>query len=302
MAASIKNRLAYFAAAALVTLLACGFLAAQPADVYATTATKGAKVHTLKENVTYTQYDATGDRKADTVKVATSYQDGYIGNKITVYLNGKKAFAKSTWFYSVKAQLIQLKNGKCFMYLYAPMDNGDAEVCALYQVKNGKLKRVINFNKGLGSKIGSHVGGEVKKVSGNSMTVSFRAMSYMAGSISADYTYKYKSGTLKKTSKTGKLHVGTTSHKNTYKSKKVITAYKNTKCTSKKFTIKKGAKVKFLKTYVKDNTVRFQVKSGGKTGWIKVANHYESPLMHKYLYTPGFYAYEPPFVGLVLAG
>lgn len=301
MAASIKNRLAYFAAATLVTLLACGFLATQPTDAYATTAAKGAKVHTLKENATYTQYDATGDRKADTVKVSTSYQDGYIGNKITVYLNGKKAFVKSTWFYSVKAQLIQLKNGKCFMYLYAPMDNGDAEVCALYQIKNGKLKRVINFNKGLGSKIGNHVGGEVKKVSGNSMTVSFTAMSYMASSISADYTYKYKSGTLKKTSSTGKLTVGFKGN-NTYKTKKAITAYKNTKCTSKKFTIKKDAKVKFLKTYVKGNTVRFQVKSGGKTGWIKVANRYDSPLMHKYLYTPGFYTYEPPFVGLVLAG
>ncbi|MEE0706914.1 MAG: hypothetical protein UCH28_11110 [Adlercreutzia sp.] len=301
MAASIKNRLAYFVTAALVVLLACGFLATQPTDAYATTAAKGAKVHTLKENVTYTQYDATGDRKADTVKVATSYDNYDFGNKITVYLNGKRAFSKSTIFYYVEAQLIQLKNGKCFIYLFAPIDNGDAEVCALYQVKNGKLKRVINFNKGLGSKIGYHVGGQVKKVSGNSMTVSFTSMSYMTGFISANYTYKYKSGTLKKTSTTGKLSVGFTP-KSTYKTKKAITAYKNTKCTSKKFTIKKGAKVKFLKTYVKGNTVRFQVKSGGKTGWIKVATRYDSPLMYKYQYRPGSYTHEPPFEGIILAG
>lgn len=277
---------------------------AVPAQAHALTSPKvsnGAHVYTLQANTTYTSYDATGDGKPDTVRVATSTDQYNTGDRITVYINNKKVFSKKTWFYYADIQLIQLKNKKCFLYLHAPMDNDDAEVCGVYQMKKGKLKQVINCNKAFGTKIGYHTGGMVAKVSGNAIWMDMRDMSYMAGSIEATWKYAYKGGTLKRTSKTAKLSVPLAKH-NTAKTKKSMTAYKNTACKAKKFTIKKGQKVKFLKVYVKGNTVRFQVKAGGKTGWIKVADNGHSALMHKYEHTPGFYLYEPPFEGLFLAG
>ena len=122
----------------------------------------------------------------------------------------------------------------------------------------------------------------------------------MAGNVSSDFTYQHKSGTLKKTSNTGKLSVGNRKS-NTYKALKSMTAYKRTNCKSAKFTIKMGQKVKFLKVHVKGNTVRFQVKAGGKTGWIKAADRYESPHMYRHRESWG-YTYQPPFKGLFLAG
>lgn len=283
-------------------LMALFMIAILPNSAFAVKASNGAKAFELRENVTYSQYDVTGDKKADKIKIVASYKNNYVGEKISIIINGKTAFSKKTFFFSMKTQLIKLKNGKCFMYLYGPTDNGDAEICALYQVKGSKLKRIVDFNKGFGTKAGNHVGGEVLNVSGNSATLRFRVMAYMSGNTYADYSYRYKSGTLKKISKTGKLKVGEYTGKSSFAAKKNIIAYKSTKCTSKKFTIKKGQKVKFLKVYVKGNTVRYYVKANGKSGWIKVANSYKSALMHKYMYMPGFYLYEPPFEGLMLAG
>lgn len=281
-------------AAALLMAVAPGVAHAAPK------VSGGAQVHTLSENVTYTQYDITGDKKPDKIKVKATY-DGYgYGSRIVVYVNGKKAFSKSTYFYGVVAQLITLKNGKPFLFLEAWSDNDDADVRGLFKCSKGKLKQVVDCNNGFGKKIGTHRGGEIKAVTGNKIVVSHRIMSYMAGNISGDFTYKHTKGALKKTSSTGKLSVGNRKS-NTYKALKSMKAYKSTSCKSAKFTIKKGQKVKFLKVYVKGNTVRFQVKAGGKTGWIKVADRYESPLMYCRQESWGA-TYRPPFKGLFLAG
>lgn len=283
--------------AGIATLLAAtALLVATPTDAFAASpkATKGATIHTLKPDTTYTKYDITGDGQPDTIEVETDYYFHWddAGECFYVNINGDR-WRFDTRYYGIRARLVNLANGTPYLYLCAWSDNDDAEVCSLWKKDGDYLRRVIDCNKGFGSKIGYHPGGDIKKVSGNSITFTFTQMSYYAGGISADFTYKYKNGTLKKTSSTGKIQVGPKKAKNTYKALKKIKAYKNTKCKSVKFTIKKGQKVKFLKAYVKGNTVRFQVKAGGRTGWLKVPTSSRSSLLHQG---------EPPFKGLHLAG
>lgn len=288
-----RLRRAAFLAVAAAVLLALGALALSPAVAHAAPkATKGAEIHTLKENQTYTKYDITGDEKPDSILIETHYN--YYGQSDYFYVNiNGDRWRFDAYHYSVTARLITLANGTPYLYLCAAADNDDAEVCSIWKKDGDYLRRVIDCNKGFGTKIGYHPGGDIAKVSGNSITFTFTQMSYYAGGISADFTYKYKNGSLKKTSSTGKLQVGSKKTKNTYRALKKIKVYKNTKCKSVKFTIKKGQKVKFLKAYVKGNTVRFQVKAGGKTGWVKLPTSCSSSLMYQGM---------PPFKGLYLAG
>lgn len=288
-----RRRRSAFIAVFAAALLALGALALSPAVAHAAPkATKGAEIHTLKENQTYTKYDITGDGRPDSIMVESYYD--YYGQSSRFYVNINDSYwAFDTYHYGVTARLVKLANGTPYLFLRAWADNDDAEVCGLYQNKGNRLKRVVDCNKGFGTKIGFHPGGDIKKVSGNSITFSFTQMAYYTGRTYADFTYKYKNGTLKKTSNVGKLQVGFKKAKNTYKALKKIKVYKNTKCKSVKFTIKKGQKVKFLKAYVKGNTVRFQVRAGGKTGWVKLPTSGNSSLMYQGM---------PPFKGLFLAG
>lgn len=288
-----QRRRATLLALLATSILALGALALSPGEAHAAPkATKGAEIHTLKENQTYTEYDITGDGQPDRIMIESYYN--YDGQSSRFYVNINDTYwTFNTFHYGIITRLVKLANGTPYLYLCAWADNADAEVCGLYQNKGNRLQRVVDCNKGFGTKIGYHPGGDIAKVSGNSITFTFRQMSYYAGQISADFTYKYKNGSLRKTSNTGKLEVGRKKAKNTYKALKTIKVYKNTKCKSVKFTVKKGQKVKFLKAYVKGNTVRFQVRAGGKTGWAKVPTSGSSSLM---------YEGNPPFKGVFLAG
>lgn len=271
-----------------------------PSEAHAVKASNGAKAYSLSANRTYTNYDVTGDRKADKFYVYSWTSSNSTSPTFAVYINDKRVFATSGYYYYAKINLIKLKNGKCFLYLANPSDNDDASVCGVFKYSGGKLKQVINCNKGFGTAARSHTGGEVTKVYGNKMSVKFRVMSVMTAYTEGTYVYKYRNGTLKKTSKFGKLKVGYNS-KNANKALKSMKAYRTTTCKSTKFLIKKGQTVHFKKVYVKGSTIRYQVKVGKKYGWIKVATKQNSPLLY-WKRTPYGSFSQPPFEGLFMAG
>lgn len=282
--------------------LACFFV---PGAAHATTATKGAKVYELSENRTYSSYDITGDGRPDAICIVSEKADPWEAayeERLAVFVNGKKAFTRKASCFSgiERAQILTLKNGQSFLYLCAQFDY-DYTLCRVLKYSSGTLKTVVDCNRFFGSRFASHVGekggGEIKKVSGNSITIEFNAMSYMVGDVRARFSYKCKSGTLKRVGNAGVVNVGARKT-NTYKAAKTIKAYKATSCKTQKFTIKKGQNVKFLKAYVKGKTVRLQVKAGGKTGWIKCATSYQSSLLAK----DSFGSRRPPFEGLHWAG
>lgn len=300
-ASTLARKARTFAALAIAALLlTVGLAAAAPADAHAATASKGAKIYTLKAGKTYKSYDITGDKKADRIKIAPIKQyDGYFtGLKITV--NGKTAYLNKKivcYLGTTQIKLIKLKNGQAFLYLLSFVNNPDTDVNTVLTYKSGKLKTAIDCKKALGKKFGwDGTYGAVAKVSGNTITMTYSTSSYMFGPVEATYQYTYKGGKLKQAA-TGTFKIPV--KQKSFKALKNIPVYKNTACKAKKFTIKTGQKVKFTNISVKGNTVRVKVNAGGKTGWIKCATGYESSLLYKYVDPQwGDVRYDAPFEGL----
>ena len=90
-------------------------------------------------------------------------------------------------------------------------------------------------------------------------------MTWTFGAIEMTYIFKYKNGSLIRTSS-----IGTASGQLQYTAAKVFTAYTNITSYKKAFSVKKGEKISLTNYYLKNGTLWFKVKnSNGKYGWIK---------------------------------
>ncbi|MBS7008126.1 hypothetical protein [Anaerostipes sp.] len=252
-----------------IALMAFGLFLFSPVDVSA----KNPKEVTLKPGKTYKKYDITGDKKKDKIliKLTSHKNNPSIKMKTAVYVNGRKVYSKKGYSYGITAKIYTLKNKKPFLYLNSWADNGDGPVNALFRYKSKKLKKVINFQTLFGSKYGTygtHPGGSVVKVKGNTVTARFDLMSWTIGPSSYEYQYKYKKGTLKRTSSAGKVY--TSLNSSTATAKKNIKVYRTAKISSSFTVLKKGQKVQFIKSYVKGKHHFLKIRmSNKKTGWIK---------------------------------
>lgn len=267
--------------AAAVLALAITVSPAMADEAHAVTVSKGAQVTSMQLNRNY-QCDITGDKKADTVRVTF---DDYA---VRVKVNGKTVYTKKNLGPDFEeAKIITLKNGKSFLYYATGGASNDYN--QLLKYSSGKMKSIIDSNKLLPSKMATHPSFSIDKVSGNTVYVDVRGMLYSTSFTQATFKYVYKNGTLKRTSNAGA--VKSVSGKKTLKAARSMKAYTSAKCTKGKFTIKKGQKVAFKKIYTNGKTVSFQVKAGGKTGWIKAITQKQ------------FYKYGAcPFKGVALAG
>lgn len=286
---------------ALICCLAVGVcVLTAPAQAWAVDSSNGAKVKELKTNTTYKSFDITGDKKADKVKVSISGNDaglpGY--TKISVSVNGKTVMSKSgIYFRDLGVSVVTLKNKKPFLFLsiiagtVGTRNQGAANLSGIYKYSGGKLKAVATPATIYPSKVGSYRIVSLAKASGNSVTLTYAVDSYSAGSIDADYTFNYKSGTLKLKSRIAsvKLYDG-----NSHKALKTMTAYTKYDCKKKSFTIKKGQVVAFKRAFSNGKTTTMEVQCDGKTGWIKMAMSPKSALLYKNSYG----RYAPPFDGI----
>lgn len=234
----------------------------------------------LKTGKTYTSYDVTGDKKKDKIllKVTKDSRYNYV-NGLTVYINGKNAYKFTNNYYypeSSDFQIITLKNGKVYLYLYAIADNYDGPVCGLFQYKSGKLKQVVDFQT-LFKGYGSHAYGKVLKVSGNTIYTEAYLMSWSIGPCYVRYNYTCKSGTLKRTSNTTNFYKVYSNGKNTrtFYANRNLTVYTSTAGTKKAYTIPKKAKITIDKCYTNGKTMMIRVKYKGKYGWLKPTKSYK---------------------------
>lgn len=221
----------------------------------------------LQANRTYSSYDITGDRKNDKIKIKSNPGS----HSVSVVVNGKTVYsAHPKYFEDVTAKLYTLKNGKPFLYLFAWDITDSSDVNGVFQYKSGKLKQVINFNTFF-AKYGNHQSGQILGVDGNTLHTRFFLMSWSTGVSNINVDYKYKSGSLKRTSNTfiyEGLHT-LDGNASTFKAGKVIKAYTSVKSVKKAFTIPKNARVAVTKCYNNGKTMMIQVKYKGKYGWIK---------------------------------
>ncbi len=241
----------------------------------------------LKVNQTYTKYDITGDKKADTLLISGNWDKEYEEfSSYEVYINGKNILKKSNKYgpiYSLDIRRLELQNGKTFLSIVPGTYNDDVPGAAIYQYKDGKLKQVIDLDAM--SKIGYHNSIGSIKVSGNKITVKYRVMSYSLGGISFSLDYQYKNG--KMVQKTTNTKVSETIIN--YQKKTYWTANKTMKVLKspggkKTATLVKGKKVKIDRIYIntKHNQIYLHVKiKGGKSGWVKGLTKYPSKTLFK---------------------
>lgn len=238
------------------------------------------RVGSSRQNV-YKSYDITGDRQVDQINIATGYgnridkkdSNGYY-NSIFVSINDKTYILKTGCFYSAKAKLYTLSNGKPYLFLETSSDNDYHDISGLFNYDQSKKKLVtaVNFTS-LFKGYATRSSGTVVKMNGNTITVRYGMMSYSLGGCDVDYNYTYKNGRLVRTSYYGKL-IGISKEQgkaNVLTAKRNLTACTAPGTTRKAFTIKKGGSVKIMQVWKKDASLYIKVMYGGKYGWIKAA-------------------------------
>ena len=253
---------------------------AKPQNAFAKNA-KNPSVVKLKLNQTYSKYDVTGDGKADKIRIGCYKNDEYCIEGLKITINGRTVLSKkNSLYYRLCAKLCTLQNGKVFLYVYNPYNNEDADICALFQYQNGKLKKCIDMNKFYGSNdLGYHTKGEVKSVKGNKITVEIYQQTYQLGGMSVTFDYKYSKGKLIKDGiKAKKYQIWAYKENGSLTASRNMTVYQNVGCSSKAFTLSTGQKIKILGVYCKSGNMMIKIKriSDGKTGYLKCIKKFPS--------------------------
>lgn len=218
----------------------------------------------LRQGRTYKQYDVTGDRKADRLKVTNSY---YYGTR--VYVNGKIAFQRSygsEWI--EKANIVILKNGKTFLYLQVN-DGGDySSTSFMLQYKSGRLKNVLNPTSDIWHNSGARWWFTLKKVSGNSVLLQISIRNPSLSWIDANVSYQYKNNKFVIKKRTVGVSYYTWNRNKTQKTTRNLQLYRSATSGSKAGVLKKGVKGRVTKVYLGKKNIRFYVVgTNGKKGW-----------------------------------
>lgn len=245
-----------------------------------------ATLKSVKVNKTSTyKWDLTHDGKADSVKFVLTKDRYDYCRKLQINVNGKKAYSASNlWAYGFDVQYVKMSKNKEFLCVIGRGDSNTPYIRKIfwYDTTSKKLVMVADLSKYSGAVQ------KIKKVSGNSMTISYGCGASMIGRIRWDYIYEYNSAKKQFILKNSTAAVkcafassydpgdGYTSYfkKNKYKTIKSIKAYSNKLCTQKASVIPTGKWLTMKKIYVnKSGKMSIQFKYGTKTVWIPCSDN-----------------------------
>ena len=228
----------------------------------------------------YSQLDVTGDGAKDVVAMDVT------DTAITLKVNDQ---VLKTWDRAKEIATAQIVTvaGKSYIELNEENYVKYTTKCGLYLVSGGKLKKAVDYSKFLNKKLlekNKFVINDngrdmitVSKVKGKKLYLKASLYTKSLGYFKVDnLQLKYSGGKFKLTEKAGKtsfllLDMKTGTKYQEFTAKKSVTVFKKAGSSekagfkiaaNKKFTIKKAAVVK--------KNIYVQVKSGGKTGWIKL--------------------------------
>ena len=111
------------------------------------------RVGSSRQNV-YKSYDITGDSQVDQINIAVGYGDeidkkdsNEYYNSIFVSINDKTQILKTGYFYSARAKLYTLSNGKSYLFLETTSDNDYHEISGLFRYNNIKkeIETAVDF-------------------------------------------------------------------------------------------------------------------------------------------------------------
>lgn len=228
----------------------------------------------------YSKLDVTGDGAKDVVAMDVT------DTSMTLKVNNKVLKSWNTTKEIASAKIVTVA-GKSYIELNEENYTKNTTKSGLYLVSGGKLKTAVDYSKLLNKKLLEKnkfvVTGNgldrmtVSKVKGKTLYLDASLYTKSLGYFKiSSLQMKYSGGKFKLSEKAGKtsfllLDMKTGTQYKEFTAKKAITVYKKAGSTKKagfkiaarkKFTIKKAAIVK--------KNIYVQVKSGGKTGWIKL--------------------------------
>lgn len=260
--------------AALLLLLNVMLLYAKPVSVQA--AAQQVQINTKK---VCKSYDITGDNKKDSIQIK------WVFNKyISVIVNGKTIFKNNNSIqYDPIVRYCKFENGMPFLFIESYGINELSQASIVYYKNNKPVGINLDFGK-----YGWLYGVSDFQISKNSFSIQY---STMTGSTGFTYMppciFQYKNGDIKRKGNNVyevsgvRQYTPQFSKTNRVKTARKLTAYTDSSCKTKAFTVKKGAKVKITKIYYNRKKMLIGVEYNGKFGWIKgitTAQAYTNPL------------------------
>ena len=226
---------------------------------------------------TLTTCDVTGDAKRDSVTVIATKKKGTRGlaSSLTVKVNGSVACtvkASEAGIDKASVEVLTLQNDEPFLYVNAYRANGSVTQ-ALYR-KSGK-----SFSKVFGNSLLQRTGTSNPHIShilpiGNRIVVQFEFVCTLTGHTRTSYTYAWKNDALVRTSNESLALRYVTRANGSYtrharKAASSFRAYRDPSASGPGFTIAKGASVRPMSLRLSGKHLLFEVRSNGKTGWVK---------------------------------
>lgn len=221
-------------------------------------------------------FDITGDGKKDKIETKSA------SNKVVVKVNNKTvgSYLNGPGIYVVKL------SKKAFLQITTYEKNHTAS-CGLYELKGNKLSRVLDYKKLVNLKQyakntfyitnGYWSEFEATKTKGNTIYLQGYFGTKNLGQVNAEnlqLSYSGKNFTLKSTAASasafGIYDPKTNFFTNQFTASQKIQTYKAAGSSRKAFTISKNAKFEVKKLAIVKKNIYVQVKSGKKTGWIRL--------------------------------
>lgn len=232
---------------------------------------------TVSKTQTY-RWDLTHDGKTDSVKFVIAKNNYDMINRLQIHVNGKKAYSISDLYvYRIEVQYVRISNSKEFLYVVGRGDSNTPYIRKIfrYDTASKKLVEAADLSQYSGAVRG------IKKVSGNSLTISYECGQGLVGRIKWNYIYEYNSAKKKFALKSSTAAVkctftydpgdGYASYfkKNMYKTAKSITVYSDKLCAKNASVIPSGKWLTMKKVFVnKSGKMSIQFKYGTRMIWI----------------------------------
>lgn len=242
----------------------------------------GEKV-SLEPDIEYSQYDVTGNKSADTVKVEiVNNEDENDSRTIQIFVNDKVAFKQEReWGPYWSVELITLANGESLFDINSNISSDDDSIHQLYICENNKLKSVYNFQKYY-EEYTSYYSVDIVKIYGNIIETEVRAQFYTTGSMQYDMNLNYENGKFERADNTFTPKYKAMSKENKWTANTKIEVYEEAGDKRVAYTLKKGSIVKLDKIVYNNKEVYFQVENNkGKKGYIAAAKTYPDTIYFK---------------------
>lgn len=248
-------------------------------------------VVSLAEGKKYTNLDATGDGRADSLLWETRREEGLFssGRKtLEISINGRRAFrlkdpyyeGDATYRYEVK--LCTLDRNNVLFFIRTISETEHYNFCRLFQYKNGKLKMVLDLKKIYKNIFHYRECIDVSSAGNGRIRFRWYGQVGVTGALNWNVTFVDSGGTLKRQGRT--CPVLSKDRNKTWTASRSFRAYETARLSTTVFQVKLGDKVKVTSVYNDAKRLYIRIiNQKGQAGWVPCPND-SSPYFRESIY------------------